>query len=152
MHNAAAATQLAAMHRSMMAAASTAHGAFAGPHAINNVPPVAVAQKREPSKNDLIQAANPRRPCFIRPIDHPYTDYAPVSEAELQQLDQDDSILKSPTLSPEKKILMEALRDMPPKCGSVLPFPSKVRFIRYDRFGCFSNLFTYCRFNGIIAP
>ena len=129
MHNASAATELAAMHRFMMDAASTSHPAFARPHLANHAPPMSVAQKREPLKNeDLVQAANPRRPCFNRPIDHPYTDYAPVSDAELQRLDQNDSILYWPTLSPEKKNLMKALRDMPSKCGSMQPFPSKVRF------------------------
>ena len=40
-----------------------------------------------------------------------------VSNAVLQQLDQDSSILSSLTLRPEKRQLMEALNDMPSNAG-----------------------------------
>ena len=67
-----------------------------------------------------------RRPLVNRPIDHSYTDYAPVSESELKQLDADSSILKSPTLSPQKKRLLEQLRGIEFKSWASVSFPAKV--------------------------
>jgi hypothetical protein len=70
----------------------------------------------------------PRRtPCINRPIDHTYTDYAPISDDNLRRLDFDDSILNDSCLCPEKKRLMEMLREKISKNGGLAQaFPSKV--------------------------
>jgi hypothetical protein len=80
----------------------------------------AAATKKRAQGNDAKVAA--------RPVDHTYTDYAPVSDAELRQLDRDMtfSMLKSPTLSAEKKKLLETLRDMPSKPGNSQSFPIRL--------------------------
>jgi hypothetical protein len=68
-----------------------------------------------------------RHPCTNRPIDHTYTDYSLISDAELREVDQDSSVLLSPLLSAEKKALMLKLKDMPCKnAGATQSFPSKV--------------------------
>lgn len=74
--------------------------------------------------------ASTRHLIVKRPIDHAYTDYAPISDDELKQLDIDDSMLNCPTLSPKKRSLLMLLRDMPTKSGAAAQsFPSKVRGI-----------------------
>ena len=105
---------------------------------------MASPQKREPQEEDIINGAfdgngrSPRRPVINRPVDHPYTDFAAVSDAELRNLDRDNSILNSPTLSHEKRQLMSILKLMPSKVGGVAHnFPAKVRRYRaVTRFMC----------------
>jgi hypothetical protein len=81
------------------------------------------------ASTDKKQAQNTVDRRMNQPVDHTYTDYAPVSDAELRQLDRDMtySLLNSPTLSPEKKRLMEQLKDMPSKGGGSQSFPIRVR-------------------------
>jgi hypothetical protein len=68
-----------------------------------------------------------RHPCINRPVDHTYTDYASITDAELRRMDQDSSVLDSPSLSPEKKRLMLKLKAIPSKTGGASQsFPSKV--------------------------
>lgn len=92
--------------------------------------PMIAAQTSQRLISDMLDGnlSASRRPCINRPIDHDYTDYAPISESELKQLDEDDSILNSPTLSPQKKRLLEQLRRMESKSGVLAQsFPAKVR-------------------------
>lgn len=97
---------------------------------------MASPQKREPQEEDIINGAfdgngrSPRRPVINRPVDHPYTDFAAVSDAELRKLDRDNSILNSPTLSHEKRQLMSILKLMPSKVGGVAHnFPAKLHAV-----------------------
>ena len=89
----------------------------------------ALATTKEQAQDNNAKVAPAR--LVNRPVDHTYTDYAPISDFELQQLDRDMtySMLKSPTLSPEKKKLLEALRDMPSKSGNSQSFPTRVRVV-----------------------
>jgi hypothetical protein len=136
----AKAAATASLHPMMLSAPSVLATASSTVPFLASMPMVAapwaaISDNREPDQlsmdctaNGKLRASPPpaRRPCINMPVDHSYIDYASVSDAELHQLDQDSSILSSPTLSPEKRQLMEALMEMPSKAGgTTMAFPSK---------------------------
>lgn len=83
------------------------------------------------STDGHLRAPPPRmRPSVNRPLDHTYTDFAPISDVELRMLDFDVNIFNDPQSSPEKKRLMEMLRTKISRTGCLVSsFPPKVRFI-----------------------
>jgi hypothetical protein len=104
------------------------YSTFGLPTTIGAAATAGVTQKREPQAHDVFAPESvDRRQGINRPIDHDYTDFAPISDDEVRMLDVDRTILKSPGLSPEKKRLLKILKDMPTKTGGLAhAFPSKV--------------------------
>lgn len=83
------------------------------------------------AKEGPVKSTKPPRwdPTIVpRTVDHTYTDYASVSDAELRKLDRDMSLsmLRSVDLTPEKKKLLEQLNEMPYKSGGSQSFPIRV--------------------------
>jgi chromosome segregation and condensation protein ScpB len=60
-------------------------------------------------------------------VDHTYTDYASVSDAELLEFDRDWGTALTGDVSPEKRRLVGQLSAMPYKSVWTQPFPIRVR-------------------------
>jgi hypothetical protein len=115
--------------------AAAPFGGFVHPAPTSGAPsasaPSIAKARLDCSTDGHLRAPPPRmRPSVNRPIDHTYTDFAPISDVELRRLDFDVNIFNDPKLSPEKKRLMEMLRKKISRTGCLVSsFPPKVCFI-----------------------
>lgn len=90
--------------------------------------PAAVARPLSNITADGSLHSDGRKPILNRAVDHTYTDYAPVSEEELRELDQICTVVNDLNkYSPEKRRLMQKLFEMPISgSGRIQSFPRRV--------------------------